>query len=76
MDEVSDRAFEALRALVDEQRDRCLWFLRRDFYPRTVAEALRVLDAIERYGDRAAFQAVARIRPWLSPSSRDESAGS
>ena len=60
----------ALHVLVDEYRDRCLWFLRRDFYPSTVAEAVRVLDAIERHGDRDAFKRAGKIRQWLSlPSS-------
>jgi len=67
---------DALRLLVDEQRARCLWFLRRDYYPRSPAEGVRVLDAIQKNGDRAAFQAAARIREWLSRSSNDESAGS
>lgn len=57
-----------LHALVDEYRDRCLWFLRRDYYPQTSAEAERVLDAIQRHGDRQAFQRAAEIRQWPSPS--------
>lgn len=60
----------ALRALVDDCRDRCLWFLRRDYYPETNVEAERVLDAIERHGDRDAFKRAGKIRQWLSlPSS-------
>ena len=66
----------ALRALIDDYRDRCLWFLRADYYPATEAEALRVLDAIERHGDRAAFVRSSEIRQWLSPSSSASSAGS
>ena len=58
-----------LRELVDEYRDSCLWFLRRDFQPTTREEALRVLDAIARHGDVAAFRRAARIRAWLSPTS-------
>ncbi|HEX9188393.1 MAG TPA: hypothetical protein VGB87_15045 [Vicinamibacteria bacterium] len=67
---------EALRELVDEYRGRCLWFLRRDYYPETPEEAEQVLRYIERYGDLEAFRRAARIRPWLSPSSSDTSAGS
>jgi hypothetical protein len=55
--------------LVDEYRDRCLWFLDRTFRPRNAQEALWVLDLIERYGDRGAFERSARLRPWLSPHS-------
>lgn len=52
--------------LVDEYRSQCLWFLRPDFYPTTVADALRVLDYIERYGNRDAFRKAAELRQWLS----------
>jgi hypothetical protein len=69
-------AASALRALIDEYRGRCLSFLRSDFYPASQAEALRVLDAVERHGDRAAFQRCSEIRQWLSPSSSAASAGS
>jgi len=51
--------------LADEYRDQCLWFLRRDFYPRTLDECLRVLGYIERYGDRPAYQRAAQAREWL-----------
>jgi hypothetical protein len=61
--------------LVDEYRDRCLWFLRSDYYPATVPEALRVLEAIERHGDREAFQKAGEVRRWLSPPSSATSAG-
>ena len=66
----------ALRELVDEYRDRCLWFLRRDYYPATTEEARRVLDAIQRHGDRDGFRRAARIRQWLSPASSATSVGS
>jgi hypothetical protein len=76
MDAVDARVLEALHRLVDEQRDRCLWYRRRDYYPRTLPEALRILDAIDRHADRATFQATARIRAWLASSSSGRSAGS
>jgi hypothetical protein len=66
----------ALRALVDEYRDRCLWFLRRDYYPTTADEARRVLEAIQRHGDREGFKRAAEIRQWLLPPSSATSAGS
>jgi len=67
---------DELRALVDEYRTRCLWFLRRDLYPATREEALRVLRQIERHADRDGFVRAARIRRWLSPSSSEPSAAS
>jgi hypothetical protein len=73
----SDRfTLEGIDQLVDEYRDRCLWFLRRDFYPKTLEERLRVLGYIERYGDRSGFQKAAQARQWLLQSSRSESAAS
>ncbi len=47
---------------MDEYRVRCLWFLREDYYPQTRAEALRVLEYIERHGDVKAFQKAATLR--------------
>jgi hypothetical protein len=59
--------------LVEDYRDRCLWFLRQDYVPRTPDEILRVLEMIERYGDRAAYRRAQEIREWLSQPSRQES---
>jgi hypothetical protein len=55
---------------------RCLWFLAPDYYPASKAEVVRVLAAIERHGDRAAFQRSSEIRQWLSRNSSAASAGS
>lgn len=65
-----------LRALVDEYRARCLWFLRPDLYPEDREQALRVLGHIETHGDREGFVRAGRLREWLSPSSSEPSAGS
>ena len=67
---------DAIHRLVDEQRVRCLWFLREDFYPTTLEERLRVLGYIERYGDREAFRRAGELRQWLSRNSSAPSAGS
>ena len=72
----SPDAVAALRQLVDEYRHRCLWFLRRDYSPATHSEAERVLDAIQRHGDREGFRRAARIRQWLSHPSSVTSVGS
>lgn len=76
MEPLSPEVDTALHALVDEYRDRCLWFLRRDYYPATNPEAERVLDAIQRHGDRDAFKRAGRIRQWLSLPSSAASAAS
>jgi hypothetical protein len=67
---------EAVNRLVDEYRDRCLWFLRPDYYPETDAERLQALEHIERHGDREAFRRAAEIRRWLSRISSGRSAAS
>lgn len=67
---------EAVRYLVDEYRASCLWFLRPDYYPTTPEEQLRVLEYIERHGDRDAFRRAATLRRWLSRNSSAPSASS
>lgn len=52
--------------LVAECRDTCLWFQRRDYHPRTHAERLTILDAIQRRCDVATFKRAARLKKWLS----------
>lgn len=62
--------------LIEECRSRCLWHQRRDYFPRTTAERLRVLDAIQRHADRDTFVRAGRLKEWLSRISSDTSAGS
>lgn len=64
-----DQILLRLREFVDEVRPTCLWYLAEDYYPQTTAEALRVVDAIERHGDLQAFRRAAQFRAWLSPRS-------
>lgn len=61
-------------ALAAEYRERCLWFLREDYLPRTPGDALRVLQYIERHGDAAALRKVAPLKQWLLQHSNDLSA--
>ena len=53
---------EEVAKLVDEYRDRCLWFLRLDYMPKTPEEMRQVLDLIERYGDRSGYQRAEEIK--------------
>jgi hypothetical protein len=69
-------AATAVEQLVDRYRDRCLWFLRPDYYPATDAERLLVLRYIEHHGDREAFRRAGAVRQWLSRNSSGASAGS
>ena len=75
VDVVPSLDIAALNAFIDDQRVRCLWFLRRDFYPVTGDEQRRVLDAIERHGDVSAFMRARSFKACLSLPSNDESAG-
>ena len=67
---------EAVCALVDDYRTRCLWFLRADYYPATRDQRRRILDYVQRYGDRDAYIRVEGLRRWLSQPSSAESAAS
>jgi hypothetical protein len=61
-------------SLVDECRVECLWYLRRDFYPRTDSERLQALDAIQERSNREVFQRAGALKAWLSRHSSDGSA--
>ena len=72
-----DPALDAeVRSLVDEYRERCLWFVRADYYPSTPGEILRLLRWIRARGDREAFQRAGKIEEWLSRTSSEQSAAS
>ena len=65
----------AVNALVDEYRNRGLWFLRADWYPATHEERLRVLSQIERRADAAGFRRARSLSEWLSLNSSAASVG-
>jgi len=69
----SEHLAAQIDALVDEYRPRCLWFLRSDFYPRTLSERLRILGYIERAGDVAGYRRASALRQCLSRSFSDRS---
>jgi hypothetical protein len=61
---------------IEEHRLRCLWFLRPDYRPGTVAERLDALERISRCADIDAFRRAAEFREWLLQSSSGGSVGS
>jgi hypothetical protein len=65
---------DAVNRLVDECRQRCLWFLRPDYYPGTDEERMQVLERIARYGDVPACRRALELRQWLSQASSARSA--
>jgi hypothetical protein len=66
----------AVDALVDECRVQCLWYARPDWYPRTDAERLDALEAIQERSGLATFQRAGALKSWLSRHSSDASAAS
>jgi hypothetical protein len=76
MDGTAEDLNQAIDSLADRYRAECLWFLREDYYPRTTLERMRVLEYIERHGDREAWRAAAELRQWLSPPSSETSSAS
>ncbi|NLI76542.1 MAG: hypothetical protein GX442_08880 [Candidatus Riflebacteria bacterium] len=67
---------QEFRQLIEAYRERCLWFCPGDCCPTDREARLRILDAIERYGDREAFRQTRRLRRWLLQNSSAPSAGS
>jgi hypothetical protein len=65
-----------VRSLIDDYRERCLWFVRPDYYPTSPDEVLRVLQWIRARGDKEAFQRAGKIEQWLSRTSSETSAAS
>jgi len=76
MNSIDEDLRRQINQLVDVYRDRCLWFLRTDYYPTDLQDVLRTLDYIRRYGDREAFRKAGELFQWLSQDSSETSAGS
>ena len=69
-----ENAMLRVRELVVQYRAQCLWFLRSDYFPTTVADACQVLDYIQRYGDLNGFRRAGELKQWLSRNSSAVSA--
>ncbi len=52
-------------AFVDAQRDRCLWFVAREYHPRSDDERRWILTEIQRHADRATFVRAAELKRCL-----------
>ena len=57
---------QRLGPLMEKYRVRCLWFLSPQYLPETPEAAWRVLEYIERYGDRQAYLEAEELKQWLS----------
>jgi hypothetical protein len=51
--------------LVNQCRDRCLWFTAVGEIPEDRGAQLHTLDCIERYGQRCDFLEARKLRQWL-----------
>jgi len=56
----------AVDDLVDQCRVQSLWYIRRDYYPRTDAERQQILEAIQERSSREVFQRAGVLKAWLS----------
>ena len=62
-------------ALVDAQRDACLWYLRPDYYPHTREEQLVTLEAIQMRCTLDVYRRAGELKRWLLASSNETSVG-
>ncbi len=69
------RVKDEVRGLIDDFRSECLWFLRKDYYPQTPEEMIRVLDQIQRHGNLDAFRRAGILKQWLLRNSSEASVG-
>ena len=56
-------------AFIETHRERCLWFVRRDYHPCTEDERRWLLTEIQRRSDRATFASAGLLKRCLSPIS-------
>lgn len=68
--------FDQVDRLAEAHRIECLWFLRPDYLPLTLNERLRVLQYLERSGDRATFIEARSLRDCLLQTFKETSANS
>jgi hypothetical protein len=66
--------FEEINKLVNENRQRCFWSMRRDFLPETNDARLRALKYLATYGDRATFVKARNLRDCLQLITNGQSA--
>jgi hypothetical protein len=71
-----DELLERIDTMIEESRERCLWFLRLDYVPRDDRMRIKLLEYIQRHGDRQTAVEAARLTRWLSQNSRDTSVAS
>lgn len=56
---------QRVHIIVDEYRTRCLWWMRKDYYPSTLQQSVRVLEDITKNCDAEGFKKAGGLRQWL-----------
>lgn len=53
--EIDDRVRQELMHFIEQNREQCLWFLAPSYEPSTVADMIRILKYLQRYGNRDVY---------------------
>ena len=61
-----NRCLMAMKKLIADNRQSCLWFLREDYDPVDPREILDTLKHVEEWGDRKTYLEARRLREWYS----------
>lgn len=73
--DIDAELIEQAHALIAANRERCLWFLRKDYLPRDLDGLVQAMTYIERRGDRDSYIKARSIRECLSRNFSETSAG-
>jgi hypothetical protein len=52
---IDGRVRQELIQLMEQNREQCLWFLRPGYEPSTIADMLRIIKYLQRYGTRDVY---------------------
>lgn len=52
---IDSRVRQELMQLIEKNREQCLWFLAPSYEPSSVADMLRILKYLQRYGNRDVY---------------------
>jgi hypothetical protein len=64
---IDDYVRQELTELIEQNREQCLWFLAPSYEPSTVADMLRILKYLQRYGNRDVYVKARNLAAILQP---------
>ena len=73
---LTDEQKSKLKLLIDQCRDSCLWYMRKDYYPENLESSIRVLNNIESYASRDIYIEARKLKLWLLQNTKKQSADS